>query len=252
MGNPFPQGFAGSNPARSTTCHLEIILEPFSELRFTSYSNFRIYFATLKIFVALAEDNAVFQQRINKTLMNLQNMNSKVAVGIIVAAFVVSLFCANLIMLTAHESSHAIVLMSAGIPFDFSVNPFAESHARPLAPVPDTTYRIFNLAGGLGAATVMGLLFFLVTRLENRTKNSRVILAAVGVEAVFLYFTFQQIGTGLWEGVLTENYHNMYNDPLSRGLVISTSLIIAVIIMIKLKLNTVKHVVTVSNQETTK
>ncbi len=177
-------------------------------------------------------------------------MNGKLVLGIIAVAFIVSVFVGNIIMLTVHESSHAIVLLAAGIPYDFSVNPFSGSYARPLAPVPNPTYQIFNLVGGLGAALVMGLLFVLATRLEKRSQ--RMLLGAVGVEAAFLYLTLHSVGNAIWEGLLTESYQNLNNWLVGRALLIGFSLALSVGIVIKLKLDAVKGLVRVNDEESAK
>jgi hypothetical protein len=162
-------------------------------------------------------------------------MSRKIAVAIIIGAFLVGVLAGNWLFMLAHESSHALVLTVVNVPYSFSI-----TKTLPLAAIPSNAQTAFYLAGGIGEAILAALLFFVASRFEKR--SGRILLAAVGLEMAFLYFVFLGIGNALWEGLATESYVNQTTRAGQLALVALT-MTPAIVIMIKLKMAKIKSAI---------
>ena len=127
-----------------------------------------------------------------------------------------------------HESSHAIICLSLGLPYSWSLTQVV--YLTSSDPLVNTVVR---LAGGAGQALFSFASFCLVTLFEKRIQRSFLIesqralgLGVVfGIEIALLTVAFHGIANGIWEGLFYPHYSQNYNNNLWTAVILLPSLL---------------------------
>jgi hypothetical protein len=133
-----------------------------------------------------------------------------------------------------HESWHAVFCLIFGIPYSFSL---IRVNFDP-SPNPAVNTLIY-LGGGIGAAFVSLLFFWLLTEIEkmlitkqgSSQKRQHSLLGILfSSEIVFLAMSFHGFINGIWEGLFTSSYSRIYDNSVIWDSVLVGSLLVAFVI----------------------
>jgi hypothetical protein len=133
-----------------------------------------------------------------------------------------------------HESWHAVFCLVFGIPYSLSLTRVSFNPS----PNPAVNTLIY-LSGGIGAAFVSLLSFWLLTEIEkmlatkqgsSQKRQYSLLGMLFSSEIVFLAMGFQGLINGIWEGLFTSSYSRIYDNSVIWDSVLVGSLLLAFVI----------------------